>query len=463
MSGGQQRPDLNARLRALPSVSAVLERPSVRERIAEHGLPAVTRAVRLALEASRTALLAGAEGPTDIADVEIDAALLAPPSLRPAVNATGVIVHTNLGRAPLPAAALEAVMEVGTSYSTLEYDVDAGRRGNRHHHASELLKDLTGAEDAAVVNNCAAAVMLALSAVARDREVIVSRGELIEIGGGFRVPDVMAQSGARLVEVGTTNRTWARDYEQAIGEQTAALMKVHRSNFDLVGFTHEVDVAELASVASGRGLPVLVDAGSGCLRALEGAPGEQPVSQLLREGADLVMFSGDKLLGGPQAGLLVGSAALIERVRKHPLMRALRPDKMTLAALTATLRLWRDRPADVPVWAMANMTLEELRRRAAPMVDALSRLPTTTAALVDTRAQFGGGTTPSAGRASVAVSIAVEGLSAAALEAQLRRASPPIIARIEEDRLLLDLLCVRPEEDAHLTATVLAAVGGARG
>jgi L-seryl-tRNA(Ser) seleniumtransferase len=461
MSGGPQTKDTQARLRALPAVSAVLARESVRGRVAEHGLPAVTRAVRLCLEAARTALLAGADGPTDVSDADLDAALLAPLSLRPAVNATGVIVHTNLGRAPLPQAALAAVVEVGTSYSTLEYDVDAGRRGNRHHHASGLLKELTGAEDAAVVNNCAAAVMLGLSAIARGREVIVSRGELIEIGGGFRVPDVMAQSGATLVEVGTTNRTWARDYEHAIGEHTAAVMKVHRSNFDIVGFTHEVEVAELSEVATPRGIPVLVDAGSGCLQPFDGAPGEHPVKTLLKAGADLVMFSGDKLLGGPQAGLLVGRADLIEKVRRHPLMRALRPDKMTLAALTTTLRLWRDRPADIPVWAMSTVTVEALRVRAAHVIAGLSGSPAV-GEIVDTRAQYGGGTTPSAGRPSVAVSLRVDGVSAVALEAQLRRQTPPVIARIEEDRLLLDLLCVRPEEDTHLVASLLAAMGGAR-
>jgi len=303
--------------------------------------------------------------------------------------------------------------------------------------------------------------MLALSAIAKDHEVIVSRGELIEIGGGFRVPDVMVQSGARLVEVGTTNRTWARDYAQAVGDKTAALMKVHRSNFDLVGFTHEVEIAELAEVAATHELPLLVDAGSGCLRSFDGAPDEKPIRELLKAGADLVMFSGDKLLGGPQAGMLVGRADLIERVRRHPLMRALRPDKMTLAALVATLRLWRDRPSAVPVWAMSTVAVEELQRRAQRMIDGLAALPAEVT-LKQTRAQFGGGTTPSAHRPSVAVAVASGEVSATVLERQLRQATPPIIARIEDDVLMIDLLCVPADDDDHIALALERAMEATR-
>jgi L-seryl-tRNA(Ser) seleniumtransferase len=451
---------LQERLRALPAISAVLEWPSVKGLISAHGRAAVVRSIRGVVESARAQILEGEDG--GVTDAAIEAALEASgrASLRPVLNATGVIVHTNLGRAPLARAAREAVDAVAGGYSTLEYALEEGRRGSRHDHCTALLRELTGAEAAAVVNNNAGAVMLALAALARAGEVVVSRGELVEIGGGFRVPDIMAQSGARLVEVGTTNRTRASDYAEAIGDETALLLKVHRSNFALVGFTEEVSPAELADVGHAARVPVMYDAGSGCLEAVAADPGEMPVRRLIEGGVDLVTFSGDKLLGGPQAGVIVGRADLVDEVRKHPLMRALRPDKMCIAALHATLRLWRDDPESVPVVAMMRTPAEALETRAVALAKAIfDGRGEAEVRVVSTTARIGGGASPLAELPSFGVALAVS--NADALAARLREGDAPVIVRIDDDDVVLDLRTVPASEDESLATRVRAALGAA--
>jgi L-seryl-tRNA(Ser) seleniumtransferase len=363
--------DRSELLRGLPKIDDVLRWPEVERLDAPRW--AVVAAARKAVDDRRRAILAGEGAPPEVTAAHIGriAAALARPSLRAVVNATGVVLHTNLGRAPLAGEVIARVAEIAAGYSNLEYDVDGRARGSRHAHLRELLRELTGAEDAVVVNNNAGAVLLALSALATGREVVVSRGELIEIGGSFRIPDVMRLSGARLVEVGTTNKTHARDYEAAIGPDTALLLKVHRSNFAIVGFTDEVGLDELVALARRRGVGAAIDLGSGALLeagelAAAGLPPEPSARAGVASGVDLATFSGDKLLGGPQAGVLVGGRDAVEAVRKHPLMRALRPDKLTLAALEATLAIYRDGRAarDVPSVAMLTANAGALRRRA---------------------------------------------------------------------------------------------------
>jgi L-seryl-tRNA(Ser) seleniumtransferase len=447
-------------LRALPAVTAVLKRPKIAELVAAHGHAAVVRAVRDEVAAARARVLAGG-GPPDVDDgavvARVDAA--ARGSLRPVLNATGVVVHTNLGRAPLAREALDAAAAVGGGYSTLEYDLAAGKRGSRHAHAVERLVELTSAEDAVVVNNNAAALVLALATWAAGKEVVVSRGELVEIGGGFRVPDILACSGARLVEVGTTNRTHAADYERAIGPQTAMVLKVHRSNFAMVGFTKEVEIEELVAIARARGTFVMYDAGSGCLEPVAGASGEPPLSAAVKAGADIVTFSGDKLLGGPQAGVAVGSTARIAPMRKHPLFRALRPDKLCLAALVATLDLWRAAPGRVPLARMIHASVAELEARAQRLA---ARIATQgwVVDVVPSAGRIGGGAAPTKvleGRA-VRVRAAGGGDAAAALAARLREGDPPVVAHIEEGAVLLDPRCVDEADDVTLATATAAAM-----
>jgi L-seryl-tRNA(Ser) seleniumtransferase len=451
------------RLRALPSVHALVEAVGARA-------PrwAAVAAARQLIDARRTAILAG--GGDDAADLTADAVVavaqaLAAPSLRPVINATGVVLHTNLGRAPLAAAAIDAIVEVARGYSTLEYDVAHGARGSRHAHLAATLRALTGADDAVVVNNNAAATMLGLAALAGGREVIVSRGELVEIGGSFRLPDVLRMSGCRLVEVGTTNKTRLADYEAAIGPDTALLLKVHRSNFAIVGFTDEVEASALATLAHARGLAAMIDLGSGAMleraaqRAL-GLPEEPPVAEAVATGVDLVCCSGDKLLGGPQAGILVGRATAVARARSHPLTRALRPDKLTLAALAATLALYRDaRSGELPVLAMLAAPAAALQARAARLRDAIGAVAGLN---IDVRActgMVGGGALPLAALPSWAIAIAraaVGGASADAIDAQLRAAPVPVIARIDDDRVLLDVRTITDAEVERVAAAVRA-------
>ena len=462
--------DVNSQLRALHAVHAVLDWPTLRPLRQALGDAATTRAIRDALTTARESIRSGT--PFSITPDVVKALAVKDQqgSLRPVLNATGVIVHTNLGRAPLAHEALQAAVAVSESYSTLEFDLDTGKRGSRHGHVRELLRTLCGAEDACVVNNNAASVLLALSAVAAGREVIVSRGELVEIGGGFRVPDVMQQGGATVVEVGTTNRTHPRDFAGAIGANTGAILKVHQSNFATVGFATACSIEDLRNVVDSSGadhaIEVLYDAGSGCLHPIAAAPEERTIADVIAAGADLVMFSGDKLLGGPQAGILVGKHSLIERCRRHPLMRAMRPDKMCLAALEATLRLWRDRPEAVPVRRMIDAPHPTLVARAVRARDALEQAlgpHRFQIDVLDTVAKIGGGTSPLVELKSAAV--CVRGISIDTVASALRRLSPPLICRAEHDALLLDFLTLTEAETttaiAHL-ATTLTQVAAAR-
>jgi L-seryl-tRNA(Ser) seleniumtransferase len=387
-------------------------------------------------------------------------------SLRPVLNGTGVILHTNLGRAPLADAALAAIARIASGYTNLEYDIDTGERGSRYAHCAALLRELTGAEDALVVNNGAAALMLALDTVAAERESVVSRGELIEIGGSFRIPDIMAKSGTRLVEVGTTNRTTVADYARAITPRTGAIVKVHRSNFAMDGFVADAGAAELAALAARHDLPLLHDLGSGLLIPLDaiGLTGEPTAGDAIRAGGSIVTMSGDKLLGGPQAGLLIGGKEWIARARSNPLTRAMRVDKLTLAALEATLALYRD-PAramrDIPVLAQLGAPVSELRARAAHIATSLPMK--SNAAVVESAATVGGGAFPTARIPSIAIqlegpSLRGGGSSASELEAALRRGTPSVIARIADDRVLIDLRTILPVEDDELRAALQAAL-----
>ncbi|HXG02180.1 MAG TPA: L-seryl-tRNA(Sec) selenium transferase, partial [Candidatus Binatia bacterium] len=384
-------------------------------------------------------------------------------SLRPVINATGVVLHTNLGRAPLSAPALERLARVAEGYANLELDLTTKERGSRYAHVEERLRRLTGAEDALVVNNNAAAVLLALETLAHGREVIVSRGELIEIGGEFRIPDIMRRSGAVLREVGTTNRTHLRDYAEAIGPQTALLLKVHTSNYRVVGFTAEVSSRELVTLGRDRGLPVMEDLGSGSLVDLRafGFPYEPTVQDVVGAGVDLVTFSGDKLLGGPQAGLVVGRRDLVGRLKKNPLNRALRIDKLTVAALEATLDAYEAGRArtDIPTLRLLTEPLASVRRRARGV---LARLDPAVrgrlrAQVVEERAQVGGGALPTVEVPTAAVSLGSTGQEARDLDAALRRGRPPVVGRIADDRLLLDCRTVLPSQVAALAAAVNAA------
>ena len=445
--------------RALPAVGVILERDGVRELLARFPRTLVSDAVRGVVADAR----AGAAIPAN--DVEWRVAVASRlevrtrPSLRAAINATGVILHTNLGRAPLATAALAAIAEYARGASTLEYDVARGERGSRHVHCASLLAELTGAEDAMVVNNCAAALVLALQCLAGGRESLVSRGELIEIGGSFRIPDIMATSGTTLVEVGTTNRTHVADYRAALTPRTAAIMKVHRSNFALEGFVAEATVRELAPLAAEMGIPLLNDFGSGLMLDLApwGLSGEPRAADVVSAGASLVMMSGDKLLGGPQAGLIVGRRDLVERLRKHPLARALRVDKMTIAALEATLALYRD-PAmavrEIPVLAMLTADAARIRARAEAMARAIGAGVTVSESI----ATVGGGAFPTARIASW--SLTLPG-NATVVERSLRDGVTPVVARIADDRVHLDLRSVQPSDDDALAALVTNAMARA--
>jgi L-seryl-tRNA(Ser) seleniumtransferase len=386
-------------------------------------------------------------------------------SLLPVINATGVILHTNLGRAPLPESVVEEFRWAATQYSNLEYDLEAGARGKRDVHTAELLTRLTGGEAAIVVNNCAAAVLVTLAALARGGEVIVSRGELIEIGDGFRIPEIMEQSGAFLREVGTTNRTRLADYENAINEKTRLLLRVHPSNFKVTGFTDKPSLEELVALSQRRQIPLVEDLGSGCLVDLaEQGITEPTVRQSVEAGVGIVTFSGDKLLGGPQAGIIAGKKDLIARVRRHPLFRALRVDKLAIAALEATLGAYlRAAWDEIPVMRMIRMTPEELKRRAENFIRELRpELPLDEVEIevVDGASLAGGGSTPTQSLPSKVIRIASVRYSAAKLEQRLRRApaGTSVIARVEDDRLALDLRTVFPEQEPLLVKTLAAAL-----
>jgi L-seryl-tRNA(Ser) seleniumtransferase len=385
-------------------------------------------------------------------------------SLRRVINATGVVLQTNLGRAPLAPAALAAIADAAGAVS-VEYDLAAGRRGERHGHASRLLAELAGAEDGVVANNNAAAVLLALAALASRKEVIVARGELVEIGGGFRIPDVLRRSGAKLVEVGTTNRTYVRDYAAAITERTGAILRVHASNFKITGFVARPEDRSLGSLAHERGIAFIHDLGSGTFldTSRYGLAREETVAEAVAAGADVVTFSGDKLLGGPQAGLAVGRAAAIAALRAHPFMRALRPDKLTLAALVATLELYRDgrAEAELPVWRMIAATPAALTRRARALATRLATVGVE-CDVIETRSTVGGGSLPEETQPSRAVAIGATHGRANEIAARLRAADPPVVARVALDRAALDLRSVPPEDDETLARAVTAALAKER-
>ena len=414
--------------------------------------PLLVSAARSALARAREELQSGAE-PGDLVErVESELAAARGARLRRVINATGVIIHTNLGRAPLAPEALERVNAVAGGYSNLEYDLGEGGRGSRQDHVAPILRRLTGAEAALVVNNNAAAVLLALAALAEGREVLVSRGELIEIGDGFRIPDVLARSGARLREVGTTNRTRAGDYDRAIGPETALLLRVHQSNFRVVGFTEQPRLADLVRVARAHGLPLVDDLGSGALFASSSLllGGEPTARESLETGADLVCFSGDKLLGGPQAGIIVGRAELVERLRRHPLQRALRADKLTLAALEATLALYLDpelAAREVPVLRMLAEPVETVRARAQRLADLVG------GDVEPTVGRVGGGALPLTELPSFACAVEEE------LAPRLRETDPPVIGVVRDGRCLLDCRTLRDEELNGVAASVAAARG----
>jgi L-seryl-tRNA(Ser) seleniumtransferase len=450
-------------LRKLPSVDRLLQEEGVAALVERWGHELTVNAARETLEQVREAIRDGQACPSLEALARMAGERLAVhlrPTLRPAINATGVIVHTNLGRAPLSAEARAAMDAVAVGYSNLEYDLEAGGRGSRYVHAEEILCRLTGAEAALVVNNNAAAVLLTLMTFARGQEVIISRGQLVEIGGGFRIPDVMRQSGATLVEVGTTNRTYARDYEAAITEHTAALMRVHRSNFRLMGFVHEPALAEMVALAGARDLLLFDDLGSGTLLDTEpyGLAHEPTIQESVAAGASLVSCSGDKLLGAPQAGIILGRADLIARLKKFPLTRALRVDKTTLAGLQATLRhyLLGEATEKVPVWRMISQREAELRERAGAWVGALRGLGVHAAA-VPGHSTVGGGSLP--GETLPTHLVALDVASPDAVAARLRAGEPPVIPRIEDDRLVLDPRTVLPEQETTLWRLVAEAVG----
>ena len=469
-------PEQAEQLRSIPSVDELLLRPHLAEYSQRMDRDQLVRLLREVLNAVRAQITApqSVNPSVNVTSLDFDtieeliaaeADRMLQPSLQPVINATGVILHTNLGRAPLSAAIVDAIKNAATQYSNLEYTLASGARGKRDDHTSELLARLTGAEDAIVVNNCAAAVLLVLAALARAGEVIVSRGELIEIGDGFRIPEIMAQSGAILREIGTTNRTRLRDYESALNENTRVLLRVHPSNFKITGFAEKPSLAELAALSERSCVPLVEDLGSGSLVDL-GASGfaEPTVRHSIEAGVSLVMFSGDKLLGGPQAGIIAGKKDLVQRVRRHPLFRALRVDKLTIAALEVTLNAYlRSAWDEIPAQRMIRMTAQELQQRAENFLRHLrSLLPSSDAKLeiAEGLSLAGGGSTPDQSLPSKIIRVSSAKYAAAKLERRLRRPAKgvSVIARVEEDRVILDLRTVFPEQEPRLAESLAAAL-----
>jgi len=444
--------------RHLPAVDAVLAESDVAALLKAHPRSLVVRAVRDTIDHARAD---GGTTPPEGWGAAVGARVrhLAAPSLLPVINATGVVLHTNLGRAPLARAAREAMTRIAAGYSNLEYDLARGARGSRHALCRDLLVELTGAEDAIVLNNAAGALLVALSALARDGEAIVSRGELVEIGGAFRIPDIMARSGATLVEVGTTNRTHLTDYEGAVTARTKLLLKVHRSNFQVTGFTAEVSAHEIAGVARARGAASLYDLGSGLLADLSpwGLSGEPTVAEALASGVDAIAFSGDKLLGGPQAGILLGTREAIAACRKDPLARAVRSDKFTLAALEATLALYREPErarVEIPVLRMLTEDVAEIRRRG----EALQKGVGKEAEILEGESEVGGGSFPGAKLKTWLVRLNPRHLAPDTLAGRLRGSVPPIIARIADDHVVLDPRTIFPDEVESVARAVRTAL-----
>jgi len=448
--------------RMIPGVDQLLIHPAVEKFLTFHPKSLVIQAVHQVLDGLRIDIREGNIRQQDAPELEADAVvqrvekrleIISRPSLRNVINATGVVVHTNLGRSILPERAIEKFRDIGGGYSNLEYDLALGKRGSRYVHVEGILRELTGAEAVMVVNNNAAAVLIALETLARGREVVVSRGQLVEIGGSFRIPDVMRKSGARMVEVGTTNKTHLRDYEEVIGPETALLLKVHTSNFHVVGFTSEVSLSELVRLGDRNGIPVMEDLGSGCLVDFSayGMIKEPTVQEALDQGVGLVTFSGDKLLGGPQAGIILGQQDLVEAIRKNPLNRAVRIDKLTLLALEETLRLYRDpRSAirDIPTLQMICEAYESLSAKAERLFSLVKSFGNDrySIALMDGTSKVGGGALPLQELKSRLLCLIPGTLSAHLMESQLRSYSPPVITRLEKDRVVLDVRTIQESE-----------------
>ncbi|MBI5633997.1 MAG: L-seryl-tRNA(Sec) selenium transferase [Nitrospirae bacterium] len=455
-------------LSALPSVDELLKGPDGSQWLASFPRTIVVQAIRDIIAERRQEILSGAQSDTSYASLSfgIHAKIqkLSSFSLLPVINATGIVLHTNLGRAVLSEKAVKNVIAVSRGYSNLEYDLDAGKRGKRHSHTARILRQLAGAEDALIVNNNAAAVLLSLSTIAKDREVIVSRGELVEIGGSFRVPDVMAASGATLREIGTTNKTHLYDYQKAVNEKTGLILKVHQSNYKITGFTEDVSIEQLSALGKERGIPVMYDLGSGCLIDLKpyGIHGEPSLQEIMKSGADLVTFSGDKLLGGPQGGIIVGRQDLLEKIRKNPLARAVRVDKMTIAAFEATLLDYLDPDKvlqNIPVLRMLFQSRETIKSRAKKIAAQLRRQSVSAEiALVKDSSKAGGGSLPETEFESYAISIDPRHITVNELETRLRTGSRPIVARIKDNALLLDARTIQDQDIKELIRLVSAAL-----
>jgi L-seryl-tRNA(Ser) seleniumtransferase len=451
-------------LRNLPSVDQLLKSDDIQGMLGSSPRMFVLAAVRKTLEQYREGIMTGKAQSVDPGSIiesvrgEVDRLSLL--NLRPVINATGIVVHTNLGRAPLPKRVLENVVKIAEGYSNLEYDLAQGTRGKRYSHIKRIIKEITGAEDCLVVNNNAAAVLLCLTALARGREVIVSRGELVEIGGAFRIPDVMAQSGAVLKEVGTTNKTHLYDYENAVTSNTAMVLKVHKSNYRISGFAEEVSVEELVGLGKKFGIPVMYDLGSGCLTDLRplGIHDEPTVQQVVKAGADITTFSGDKLLGGPQAGVIVGKTDLIQLIQKHPLTRAVRVDKFTLSALEPIFMMYADMEkakSEIPVLRMLFASEEALKIRARRLATALKQSGVDAEVMINKdRSKAGGGSIPEVEFVTWTVSVLPRTLSVNALEERLRKRPLPVIGRIQNDRFILDVRTIRTSHIAHIAEAV---------
>ncbi len=451
-----------ALLRKIPKIDEILKQPSIEEATCSHAV--LMESIREALDELRQQILSGDEAVSLEMD-DICAGVLklvekkTQMHLRPVINGTGIILHTNLGRAKLSDRAVEAIKSIAQDYNTLEYNLDKGGRGSRYDHVTDLIAKITGAEDAIAVNNNAAAVMLILSTMAKGREVITSRGELVEIGGAFRVPDIMAQSGGKLVEVGTTNKTHYSDYVNAITEETGALLKVHTSNFKIMGFFEEVTLEEMVEIGHAHNLPVIYDMGSGAMVRLEnyGIQDEPNVIDTMKTGVDILSFSGDKLLGGPQAGIIIGKKEWIAKMKKNPLTRAIRIDKLTLAALEATLRDYLD-PEEaiksIPTLQMMTATQEDLRPKGQKLFDLMNdHAEGYSVELVEDFGQIGGGSVPTQMIPSIAVAVKSEKLSLDELEEKLRHVSLPIITRISKERMLLDVRCIEERHFDYINET----------
>lgn len=455
-------------LSSLPSVDEALKSAYGVEWLKNYPRRYVLAAIREIIDLRRKEILEGTTKDVSlesmVSDITISVERLSSLSLRPVVNATGIVIHTNLGRSVLSEEVMENVRKIATRYSNLEYDLDAGRRGKRYTHIKKLLREITGAGDGFAVNNNSAAVLLCLSTLAKGREVIVSRGELVEIGGSFRIPDVMANSGAIMKEVGTTNKTHIQDYENAISDSTALILKVHQSNYRITGFTEDVPIQELVALGHERGISVMYDLGSGCLIDLRqyGIHSEPAVQEVVKSGADLITFSGDKLLGGPQAGLIVGNGELIERIQKHPLARAVRIDKLTLAALEATLMEYADEEMvreRIPAIRMLLEDKDRIKARAKKIALLIKReIKNIDIGVVEDSSHSGGGSLPTVDFPTYTVFIKPEKISVNFLEERLRKGEPPVVARIKDGFLVIDARTISDDEVAPLVRGIKAAL-----